>query len=112
MIESRRGTARLAVLALVAAVLSNLCQYYFMERMNPGEPHIFGGLSGVVYALFGYLWMKGLYEPEQGMILHPNTILMMLIWLVLCMTGHMGNIANAAHFVGLAVGVAFGVSRF
>ena len=31
--------------------------------------------------------MKGQYEPEQGMILHPNTITTMLFWLVLCMTG-------------------------
>jgi GlpG protein len=46
------------------------------------------------------------------MILHPNTITTMLVWLVLCMTGLLGNIANAAHLVGLAVGVAFGVLRF
>ena len=36
------------------------------------------GISGVIYALFGYIWMKGLYEPEQGMILHPNTVTIML----------------------------------
>ena len=56
--------------------------------------------------------MKGQYEPEQGMILHPNTITMMLFWLVLCMTGMVGHIANAAHVVGLLVGVAFGALRF
>jgi len=32
--------------------------------------------------------------------------------LVLCMTGWVGPIANAAHVVGLVVGVAFGVLRF
>ena len=83
-----------------------------MERSNPGEPQFFLGMSGVVYALFGYIWMKGLYQPEQGMILHPNTITIMLFWLVLCMTGFVGPIANAAHFMGLAAGVAFGVLRF
>ena len=67
----------------------------------PDGLHLFGGLSGVGYALFGYLWMKGQYEPEQGMILHPNTVTTMLIWLVLCMTGLVGPIANAAHVVGL-----------
>jgi GlpG protein len=46
------------------------------------------------------------------MILHPNSITMVLLWLALCMTGWMGPIANAAHVVGLLVGVAFGVVRY
>jgi rhomboid protease GlpG len=112
MIELGRGTFRLLILVLVSAVLSNLGQHYYdMQHLDPGRPHIFGGLSGVCYAMFGYLWMKGQYEPEQGMILHPNTITMMLFWLVLCMTGLVGPIANAAHVVGLLVGVAFGLLR-
>jgi len=112
MIEVARGTLRLAILVLVSAVLSNVGQYIYMDQANPEGLHLFGGLSGVVYALFGYLWMKGQYEPEQGMILHPNTITTMLLWLVLCMTGWLGPIANAAHVVGLLVGVAFGALRF
>lgn len=112
MIELRRGTLRLFVLVLVSAVISNLGQYMWMERNDPGKAHLFLGMSGVVYALFGYIWMKSLYEPEQGMIVHPNTVMIMLIWLVLCMTDMLGPIGNAAHFVGLAVGVALGVLRF
>jgi GlpG protein len=112
MIEIRRGTLRLAVLVLIAAVVSNLGQYTWMERNDPGKAHLFLGMSGVVYALFGYIWMKSLYEPEQGMIVHPNNVNIMLGWLVLCMTGVLGPIGNAAHFVGLAVGVALGVLRF
>jgi GlpG protein len=112
LIEIRRGALRFAILVFISAVASNLGQYLWMERIEPGEFHHFVGFSGVVYALFGYIWMKGLYEPEQGMILHPNSITIMLLWLVLCMTGTIGPIANAAHLVGLVVGVAFGVLRF
>ncbi|MGC8640422.1 MAG: rhomboid family intramembrane serine protease [Isosphaeraceae bacterium] len=112
LIESGRGTFRLLILVLVSAILSNLGQHFYMEQADPGKLHIFGGLSGVGYAMFGYLWMKGQYEPEQGMILHPNTITLMLLWLVLCMTGWLGPIANAAHVVGLVVGVIFGLLRF
>ncbi|MFI5461140.1 MAG: rhomboid family intramembrane serine protease [Isosphaerales bacterium] len=112
LIEIRRGTLRLAGLVLIAAVVSNLGQYLYMERVDPGEPQSFGGISGVICALFGYIWIKGLYEPEQGMILHPNSVTFILIYLALCMTGVMGPIANAAHVVGLIVGVAFGVLRF
>jgi len=112
MIETRRGTLRLAVIVLVSAVLSNLGEYFYMDQAYPEGLHRFGGLSGVGFALFGYLWMKGQYEPEQGMILHPNTITTMLFCLVLCMTGLVGQFANAAHVVGLLVGVAFGAMRF
>jgi GlpG protein len=112
LIEIRKGTLRLAVLVLAAAVASNLGQYLYMERVDPSEPQLFGGLSGVICALFGYIWMKGHYEPEEGMILHPNSITFVLLWLALCMTGAIAHIANAAHVVGLIVGVAFGVFRY
>jgi GlpG protein len=112
LIEVRRGTIRLAGLVLISAVISNAGQFLWMERTDPGKPHYFLGFSGVGYALFGYIWMKSLYEPEQGMMVHPNNINIMLLWLVLCMTGILGPIANAAHFIGLAVGVALGVLRF
>jgi GlpG protein len=112
MIETRRGTARLAVLVLISAVISNVGQFLYMEEANPGKPQIFEGMSGVVYALFGYIWMKGLYEPEQGMIMLPNNVTIMIVWLFLCMTGAIGPIANAAHVLGLVVGVTFGVLRY
>jgi len=112
LIEIRRGTARLAALVLVSAVLCHLGQYLYMERTLPGTPHLFEGMSGVLYALFGYVWMKSLYHPDQGMHLHPNAVIFMLLWLALCMTGVLGPIANAEHVIGLVVGVGWGMSRF
>jgi GlpG protein len=112
IIELRRNSLRLAILVLLTAIASNVGQYLYMERVNPGEPQLFGGISGVVCGLFGYIWMKGLYEPEQGMILHPNSITFGLLWIALCMTGVFGPIANAAHMVGLVIGVAMGVLKF
>ena len=112
LIEKSRGTLRFGVLVLISAIVSNLGQYLYMAQGDPNTTAAFGGLSGVGYALFGYIWMKTLYEPEQGMILPPNTVAMMLIWLVLCMTGVLGPIANAAHVVGLVVGVVFGLLRY
>jgi GlpG protein len=90
--------------------VSNLGQYlWYVNTIE--HVRLFGGMSGVAYALFGYIWMKGEHEPEQGMILHPSTIQFMLFWLVICMLGMVGNIANAAHVVGLAAGVACGLAR-
>jgi GlpG protein len=110
MIEYARGTRTLAFLILVSAVVSNLGEYLW-EMNTLGYVGLFGGMSGVAYALFGYIWMKGENEPEQGMILHPSTIQFMLFWLVVCMLGMIGNVANAAHVVGALVGIACGLAR-
>jgi GlpG protein len=110
IIEYRRGTMTLALLVVLSALTSNLGEYLY-EVNNYGHARTFGGMSGVVYALFGYIWMKGQNEPEQGMFLHPATVQTMLIWLVLCMTGLMGNIANAAHVVGVAAGIVCGLAQ-
>src|SRR4029079_18280365 len=109
MIEVRRSTLTLAALVLVVAVLSNLSEYAYMDRYLE-KYYLFGGMSGVVYGLFGYVWMKSLYHPELGMNLHPSSVNIMLIWLVLCMTGALGPIANAAHTGGLVTGIVLGVS--
>jgi GlpG protein len=110
LIELRRGTRTLAMLVLVSAVVSNLGQaLYYLESRGQLVP--FGGMSGVVYALFGYVWMKGLYEPEQGMILHPSGVQMMLLWLVLGVIGVIPNVANGVHIFGLIVGVLCGLAR-
>ncbi len=103
MIEARESTGRLALLVLVIAVSSNLGQFLMS---NPA----FGGMSGVVYGLFGYVWMKGKFDPASGYALHPQTVTMMLIWFFVCIAGVVGPIANYAHGVGLAVGVALGWS--
>jgi len=100
MIESRRGGRFLLFFVLILAVSSNLCQY-----MLSGPE--FGGMSGVVYGLFGYIWMKGKFDPEDGLMLHPTTIMVMLFWFVFCFFGSL-NIANGAHAGGLAVGTLWG----
>ncbi len=102
MIEGRQSTGRLGCLVLVIGVLSNLGQYY-----STGNP-VFYGMSGVVYGLLGYVWMKGKFDPSSGLYLHPHTVAMMLIWFVVCLTGVVGHIANTAHAVGLGLGVFWG----
>ena len=106
MIESRQGMVRLLLLVLVTAALSNFGQYY-------AHHPFFGGMSGVVYGLFGHVWMKGRYDPTSGLYLHPQTVTMMVVWFFICWTPLLemfGNIriANVAHGVGLIVGMAWG----
>ena len=65
-------------------------------------------MSGVVYGLLGYIWMRAKFDPFSGLFLHKNTVIMMLVWLVLCFTGLLGPIANLAHLFGLLIGMAAG----
>jgi GlpG protein len=101
MIEARQSSWRLAVLVLVIAVVSNLAQFYY------GGP-AFGGMSGVVYGLLGYIWMRGKFDPGCGLYLHPTTVTMMIIWFLACFTPLIPHVANATHAAGLALGLAWG----
>jgi GlpG protein len=101
MIEARKGSWFFLLLTLVLAGTSNVGQYLW------DGPH-FGGMSGVVYGLLGYIWMQGKFNPASKLSLEPQTVTLMIVWFFLCMTGLVGNIANMAHGVGLAVGVAWG----
>ena len=103
MIEGRKSGWWLLCLVVLVAVPSNLAQYFHTHSAN------FGGMSGVVYGMFGYLWMKQRYQPSEGLGLPPNTAWYMMAWLVLCMTGLVGPVANTAHLVGLVVGVMIGI---
>ena len=44
--------------------------------------------------------------------MHPNNVTIMIVWLLLCMTGALGPIANGAHGVGLVVGLLAAYLRF
>ena len=68
----------------------------------------FGGMSGVVYGLLGYIWMQGRFNPASGLSLQPQTVTMMILWFFLCLTGMVGHVANTVHAVGLAGGIAWG----
>jgi len=103
-IERRKGWLMLVALVLSGAIFGNLGQYV-------ASGPFFGGMSGVVYALFGYVWMKEKFEPWEGLGFPPGTVSIMLIWLVICFTGVLGPIANTAHVVGLIVGMIAGGAK-
>lgn len=115
LIETREGTHRFVALVLLSAVISNVAQYFGSNVFNLDflrdplntpilSSGLFGGMSGVNYALFGYLWFRS-RGGRAGFMIHPTSIKIMLGWLVLCMTGLMGDVANTAHVAGLVVGI-------
>ena len=101
-LEGRLGSLKFALFILFTAALSNIGQY-----IVEGSPS-FGGMSGVNYALFGYIWIRGGRDPSFGLQLDQSTITILLIWFAICFTGLVGNIANTAHTMGLVIGAAWG----
>jgi GlpG protein len=114
-IEFRKGTWKLAAFVLITAVASNVAQFY----SSGGN---FRGISGVVFAMAGYLWVKGQADPEDGLSLDQRTANWMIAWFLLGIIAPMTaganhphgfpyNMANVAHGVGLASGMLFGILR-
>jgi GlpG protein len=108
LLETKKGTRFYIGFVLVSAVVSCVGQVVWSQAMS-GNPY-FGGMSGVLYAVFGYIWMKERYEPHLELQVGQTTILILMIWLVVCMLGMMGNVANAAHVAGLLAGALWGYS--
>lgn len=114
-IEDKRGTWRLGLLVLAIAILSNTAQYVF-----GGNPY-FGGMSGVCYGLFGFVWMRMLFDSNSRMYVSGFNIVIMVAWLFLCIAHELPSfrttvgdyldgksVANVAHGVGLVLGMAIG----
>ncbi len=101
-IEAVEGRGALLMLFILGAALPNLAQYLLS---GPG----FGGLSGVVYALFSYCWLSGRMRPQRGIALSPGLMGFALLWLMVGVLGWFGPpMANAAHLGGLLVGLLLG----
>ncbi|CAM3635615.1 rhomboid family intramembrane serine protease [Parendozoicomonas haliclonae] len=106
-IELRHKGLFLALLVLFTGAVSNIVQFVSAD----GFP-LFGGMSGVIFGLLGFCWIRERFEP--GCYKVPSGIYMfMMAWLLIGFTGILGSlglgqIANGAHAGGLLSGVAFG----
>lgn len=107
-IEGVLGSRHYLLFFLGTAIAANFAQY------STG-PSVFGGMSGVVYALIGYIWMRQKYDPHPALAVPPGIIGFMLLWLILCLTGVVdafmasGGVANGAHVGGLLAGMAWAI---
>jgi GlpG protein len=105
-LELLLGKRNYILFFIFTAAVSNIAQY----RWAPDS--LFGGMSGVVYGLVGFIIVSHKLAPNKLTAVPPSVLGFMLFWLVLCMTGVIdylvgGGIANAAHVGGLLAGAAF-----
>lgn len=105
LVERGQSAARLLGITVVIALVSNAAQ-----GMEYGPK--FGGLSGVIYGLLGYLWIYPLLNPAAGFRMRKEILWFMLGWLALGYTGLidviLGPVSNIGHLSGLLVGMVLG----
>ncbi|MFU8780494.1 MAG: rhomboid family intramembrane serine protease, partial [Kiritimatiellia bacterium] len=85
MIERLQGGKSLLIKVLVIGVFSNVLQY---QMAGPA----FGGMSGVVYGLLGYSWIRGRQDLTSGLFVSPQIMFLMTFWFLLGFSGFMGSI--------------------
>lgn len=101
LVERRIRSVRYLLLVLAIAGVSNYAQF---SMVGPN----FLGMSGVVYGLFGYAWVRGRLDPTCGLYLRPDIAFWLMGWFFVCLLVPALNVANWAHGAGLAAGAALG----
>ena len=105
-LEHLQGKLGFLVFFVCCASFSNIVQYIWLENVS------FGGMSGVVYALVGFIAVRQKIAPNPYTNVQPALIGIMLFFLVLGMVGALdflagGPIGNAAHLGGLIAGILY-----
>lgn len=104
-LEQLQGGWQLILLVAFSGALSNFGQYLLSGPL-------FGGMSGVVFALLSYTWLWDRVAGRPVFGFPPMLMGFMLFWLALGYSGAlevmgMGAIANTAHLLGLISGLIF-----
>ncbi len=105
-VERAIGPYRYAALVLALAIFSNLAQGLMVPHHN------FGGMSGVVYGIFGFIWVQMSRAPSRGLAVDGLTSFIMMAWFFAGFSSqfNMGRaaVANHAHAGGLLMGLLIG----
>lgn len=102
LIEYKFGRTELIKFIAISGMISNILQYCISGPQ-------FGGMSGVLYAMLGFVWVYKKIHQDFDYALPARDITIMIGWLLLCLTGLLGPIANTAHAGGLFVGMLYAV---
>jgi len=101
LFEARLGTGYFGLFVIVTAAVSNFAQYAITHHP------LFGGMSGVVYGLIGYCWIRGRFDPASGVGLSKQAWIESIIWFAAGFIFFRHFIANYAHAGGLLLGMAW-----
>jgi membrane associated rhomboid family serine protease len=108
LIERELGTVRYLVLFLVGGWIGSVAELCWSGKLGIG-------LSGVVYALFGFLYVNRSQHPDFQRILPRGTVQLMFGWLLVCFVltyANVMHVANFAHLGGLVTGLVAGLAAY
>lgn len=102
LIEQQQKSHTLIFVVVLSSLVANFSQYLTGSVL-------FGGLSGVLYALLGYCWFWDRLAKYPIFHVRKGVFIALMIWLVFCLVGGvsmlgLGDVANAAHIGGLVAG--------
>lgn len=97
-IETSKGSAYFLGLLLLIAPAANLSQYLLFG------PGLFGGLSGLVYGLLGFMACYSSVHFDAKINLPLPTLGLMLSWLIVIASGVPDALLGAHHFNGMYLG--------
>lgn len=110
MLEPYLGTFKYMILFLVTALAANVAQF-----MSSGDVN-FGGLSGVVYGYFGFIFVANLLKVDARLFLPSGMFVFFALSLA---AGFFGvfelfsvHVANWAHLGGLLAGIGLAIIMF
>lgn len=105
-LEIHYGSPRLIALFFITGVLANLTQFYW-------QGPLFGGLSGVVYGLFGFFVVMSFGKKQHPLQLPKALVVFMLLWMGFGFLNIGLPMANEAHLAGFLSGSVLGaINRF
>lgn len=100
LFEHVYGKSKFFLFILISGIFSNLFQYIYMGPR-------FGGMSGVLYGLLSFIWIRQKIDPqfEYKLPKHDSTI--MILWFFICLFGIIPHVANFAHAGGAFIGIVY-----
>ena len=105
-LERGIGGARWVIFLVAAAWVSSSAQLAVSDDTGIG-------MSGVLYAFFGFMWLTRDRYPGFRSVVDDNARNLFLFWAVGCLVvTHLGywNVGNTAHFSGLGFGILLGLA--
>lgn len=115
MVEMNMGRVKFSFFVLTAALISNVCQYFITGPF-------FMGISGVVAAFIGYIWVRKKRAPWEVYDLQKQMMTFFMIYIfglvgvqvIIFLLSYFQvysvpfSIANTAHVIGFFTGAFFG----
>ncbi|MGE0884907.1 MAG: rhomboid family intramembrane serine protease [Blastocatellales bacterium] len=101
-LEKAIGMVRWLAFFLMAAIVSSGLQLAVSDTTGIGA-------SGVVYAIFGFMWWSQDHYEGFRESLTKQTVFIFIVWLVICLVAtylKIWEVGNTAHVSGLIFGIA------